>query len=53
MVTKIVKLKIKTMQPLKFRSQVKNNFVNKEMIYIKRYEERRLLGKIKKKSEAA
>ncbi len=39
------------MQSLKFKSLVENNFVNKEMIYIKRYEERRLLGEIKKKSE--
>jgi hypothetical protein len=52
MVTKIVKIKIKTMQSLKLKSRVENNFVNKEMIHIKRYEERRPLGKIKKKSDA-
>jgi hypothetical protein len=40
------------MQSLKFKSRVENNFVDLEMIYKIRQEERRLLGKIKKNLEA-
>ncbi len=36
MVTKIVKIKIKIVQSLKFKSRVENNFEDIGMIYIKR-----------------
>ncbi len=52
MVTKVVKIRIMKVILLKFKSRVENNFVDLEMIYKRRQEELRLLGKIKKKSEA-